>query len=93
MSGPRDKIRSLAEKALLSSIFGKLTQKTFARVYDLFFESIDSWVREPRIIVVAHKGTPKLRLPRVYGILMASSEFCESEVNQFESSIRLRLNV
>ena len=35
ISGPRDKIRSLAEKALLSSIFGKLTQKTLARVYDL----------------------------------------------------------
>ena len=28
----------MAEKALLSSIFGKLTEKTFARVSNLFFE-------------------------------------------------------
>ena len=37
MCGPRDKIRSLAEKGLLSSIFGKLTEKTLARVSNLFF--------------------------------------------------------
>ena len=36
MCGPRDEIRSLAEKALLSSIFGKLTEKSLARVSDLF---------------------------------------------------------
>ena len=82
----------MVEKALPLSIFCKLTQKTLARVYDLFFGSIDYWDKDPRIFVVPHKGTPTLGLPRVYGISMASSEFCESEVNQFESSIRLRLN-
>ena len=35
--GSRDKILSLAEKAPLSSIFGKLTEKTLARVSNLFF--------------------------------------------------------
>ena len=33
----REREGSLAEKALLSSIFGKLTQKTLARVSNLFF--------------------------------------------------------
>ena len=37
----------MAEKGLLSSIFGKLTHKTFARVYDLFFGSKDFWERDP----------------------------------------------
>ena len=82
----------MAEKALLSLIFGKVTQKTLARVYDLFFKSIDTWVVLTRILVVPQKGTPILGLPRVYSISMTSSEFCESEKNQFKSSFQLRLN-
>ena len=35
--GQGEREGSLAEKALLSSIFGKLTQKTLARVSNLFF--------------------------------------------------------
>ena len=66
----------MAENALLSSISGKETQKTLARVYDLFFGSIDFWVREPRILVVPHKGTLTLGLPQAYGISIVSSEFC-----------------
>ena len=53
--GQRDEIRSLAEKPLLSSIFGKLTQKTFARVNDLFFGIIDFWVRDPGYLLCPKK--------------------------------------
>jgi len=34
--GQGEREGSLAEKALFSSIFGNLTQKTLARVYNLF---------------------------------------------------------
>jgi hypothetical protein len=46
-SGSGDLIRRVAEKALFSTLFGHLTQKTLARVYNLFFGSIDSGLRTP----------------------------------------------
>jgi hypothetical protein len=44
----------VAKKALFSTLFGLLTQKTFARVYNLFFGSRDSGLGTPGTLELSY---------------------------------------
>ena len=83
----------MAEKALLSSIFGRLTQKTLAKVCKQVYreEAPEFGILSNLIfnmVPVSHwKDARSDENPSM------TSGFHESEENQFESSIQLRLNI
>ena len=82
----------MAEKALLSSIFGKLTQKTLAMSYKQVIGKEYHGKETPGFLLCNHGYHSTLVLSPVNGVSIADFRVLRKRLKPFESLIQLRLN-